>query len=346
MDHGAPSGVPAVFVTRGSRGESVHAVAACVADAGGRLALALGDIETPVYLRSAAKPFIAAEVVASGAVARFGFSSRELAVIAASHNAEPFHVAAVRSILSKIGLDESALRCGVHAPLYEPAARALAASGHVPGAIHNNCSGKHAGILAECVHLGLDTAGYLAAGHPVQQRILAFCARVLEEPLQTLPIAVDGCGIPVFATSLRRAARAFARLGALEKLAVDDARALGAVRDAMAAEPAFVAGTGRFDSALIGATEGRVVGKGGAEGVHGDALGREGLGLVVKVIDGNRRATPPAVLALLDKIGALEPAELAALSAFARPDVRNVAGDVVGAIAARVPDTKVYGSAS
>ena len=339
MDHGAPSGVPAVFVTRGSRVESVHAVAACVADAGGRLALALGDIETPVYLRSAAKPFIAAEVVASGAVARFGFSSRELAVIAASHNAEPFHVAAVRSILSKIGLDESALRCGVHAPLYEPAARALAASGHVPGAIHNNCSGKHAGILAECVHLGLDTAGYLAAGHPVQQRILAFCARVLEEPLQTLPIAVDGCGIPVFATQLRSAALAFARLATLEGIADADARALERVRGAMLSHPDYVAGTGRFDTALMNAARGSVVCKAGAEGVHGSALLPLGVGFVAKVADGARRAAPPAVLATLRKLGALDDPALEQLAAFARPEVYNVAGRTVGHIEARLPDT-------
>lgn len=334
---GAPAGVPAVFVTRGRRIESVHAVAACASDSSGRVALAFGDIDVPIYLRSAAKPFIAAEVVASGAARQFDLRPQELAVIAASHNGEAFHVDAVRAILAKIGLDESALQCGAHAPLYEPAAAELAASGAKAGPIYNNCSGKHAGILAECVHLGCDVTTYLQPEHPVQQRILAFCARLLDVEPGSLPIGIDGCGIPVFATPLRSAAQAFARMATLHGVSEADARALSAVRDAMVSYPEYVAGTGRFDSALIAHTGGRVIGKGGAEGVHGDAMPNEGLGLVLKVVDGNRRGTPPATVALLERLGALTADSRGALERFARPDVRNVAGNVVGAVTARIP---------
>jgi L-asparaginase II len=323
-----------VNVIRGTLVESVHAIAACAVDAAGRTALACGDVDVPIYVRSAAKPFIAAEIVASGAAQRFGFGDRELAVIAASHSGEPFHVECVREILTRIGLPESALQCGPHPPAYEAAAAALAASGARPSAIHNNCSGKHAGILAMCVHLGFDPGGYLGPEHPVQRRILGFCARMVDEDVARLPIGVDGCGIPVFATPLRNVARAYARLATLEGLAADDAAALERVRAAMAAQPRYVAGTGRLDTALMEATGGRIICKAGAEGVHGDALRREGLGLALKVVDGARRAAAPAVIALLEELGALEPGEAEQLREFAVPGVLNVAGRAVGRIEA------------
>lgn len=331
-------GVPYVAVTRGPLVESVHAVAACATDDAGAVALAVGDVDAPLYLRSTAKPFIAAEIVRSGTARRFGLDGREIAVIAASHGGEPFHVAAVGGILAKIGLGPEALQCGAHPPSYGPAAAALAAAGIAPSALHNNCSGKHAGMLAMCLHLGADPAIYLAAQHPVQRRILAFCARLCEEPLEGLVVGTDGCGMPVFATSLRHAARAFARFATLRGLPGADAAALGAVRDAMSAHPDYVAGSGRFDSALIERTRGRIVGKAGAEGVHGDALRDQGLGLALKVIDGNKRAVPPAVMALLGELGALEDSEGAALANFTQATVADVAGRPVGTIAAR-PDT-------
>ena len=327
-----PSGVPLIEVTRGPLVESVHSVAACVADVRGDVKFSLGDIEAPIYLRSAAKPFIAAAIVQAGTAERFGFDARELAVITASHDGEPFHVTAVRSILGKIGLDESALRCGASLP-------SAGAEGAEPSPLYNNCSGKHAGILALCVHLCLDTAGYLNADHPAQQLILEFCGRMTGDAPENFLLGVDGCGIPVFATSLRRAARAFARFATLEGIPAADARALRIVRDAMIAEPLYVGGTKRFDSALIAATAGRVVAKGGAEGVHADALVPQGLGLVLKVVDGNRRATPPAALALLGELRSFSASESAALERFVRPEVFNVAGRVVGVLRARIPDT-------
>jgi L-asparaginase II len=327
-----PSGVPLIEVTRGPLVESVHAVACCATDVRGDVRFSLGDIEAPVYLRSAAKPFIAAAIVEAGTADRFGFNARELAVITASHDGEPFHVEAVRSILGKIGLDESALLCGASVPASD-------AQGVEPSPLYNNCSGKHAGILALCVHLCLDTASYLNAEHPAQQLILAFCARMTGDAPENFLLGVDGCGIPVFATSLRRAARAFARFATLEDIPPADARALRTVRDAMIAAPLYVGGTKRFDSALIAATHGSVVAKGGAEGVHADALLPQGLGLVLKVVDGNRRATPPAALSLLGELRSFSPSESAALERFVRPEVHNVAGRVVGVLRARIPDT-------
>ena len=331
-------GVPFVDVIRGDLVESVHAVAACASDAAGNALLAYGDVDTPVFLRSTAKPFIAASLVADGTAARFGFESAELAVIAASHGGESFHVAAVRSILGKIGLGPEALQCGTHAPYFEPAAAVLAAGGEAPSALHSNCSGKHAGILASCVAHGDDVTTYRAASHPVQRRILAFCARLTAETPGALPLGIDGCGIPVFATSLRRAARAFSRFArpddAASALAPGDARALAAVWKAMAACPAYVGGTGRFDSALIERTGGRIVGKSGAEGVHGAGARDGGFGIALKVIDGGARAVAPATMRLLAELGAIGGSERAALESFERPLLRNVAGTVVGRLVA------------
>ena len=166
--------------------------------------------------------------------------------MAASHNGEPFHVNAVRSILAKIGLPESALACGPHAP-YDPAsASALARDGIAFSAIHNNCSGKHAGILALCQLLGADAASYLEIGNPAERHVLALCARLCGQPVDGLQLGIDGCGIPVFATPLRNAALAFSRLATLEGLDERDARALRVVRDAMVAFPQYVAGTGEL----------------------------------------------------------------------------------------------------
>jgi len=331
-DAQVPSGVPFAAVSRGELVESVHDVAACAVDSAGAVRLALGDIDVPIYLRSAAKPFIAAAIVASGAADRFGFDDRELAVISASHNGEPFHVECVRGILQKIGRNESDLLCGAHAPTYELAARALVAGGTPFTAIHNNCSGKHAGILALCAVLGADHTTYLEPSNPAQRAILAFCVRMTGDDPDLWPLAVDGCGIPVFATPLRHAALAFARLATLQGIWESDAAALSRVRAAVQAQPAYLAGTGRFDTDLIVATTGSVVGKAGAEGIHCDALLRSGVGLAVKVIDGNRRATAPATIALLDELGAFSQESRSALAAHANPVVRNVAGRKVGSI--------------
>jgi L-asparaginase II len=328
------AGVPFVGVTRGERLESIHAVAACAADAAGNILLALGSIDEPVFLRSSAKPFITAAGVRAGTVERFGFEARELCVMSASHNGEPFHVDAVRGILAKIGATVNDLQCGTHAPSYAPAAAALAARGEAASALHNNCSGKHAGILALARVLGAPLEGYLDPQHPAQRAILTFCERVSDDVFTSATLGVDGCGIPVYATSLRNAARSFARLASLEALEPDDAAALARVRAAIVAEPEYIGGTRRFDTDLIRAGNGRIVAKGGAEAVHASALLDGGIGLVLKVIDGAPRAAPPAAVALLRQLGALDDAQLQLLAAYARAGVTNHAGTPVGEVAA------------
>ncbi len=328
----ALDGDPLVEVTRGDITESVHRVAACAVDRRGDVVFAMGAIDVPVYLRSTAKPFIAAAAVREGVVERFGFEPREVALMAASHNGEPFHVAAVRSMLRKIGLPETALACGAHPP-YDPAsAEALAREGVDFSPIHNNCSGKHAGILALCTVLGADAAGYREPNNPAQQRILGLCARACGQSVEELPLGIDGCGIPVFATPLRNAARAFARFGALDGFDARDAAALQVVRDAMIAYPQYVAGTGEFDTALMRAGAGRIAAKSGAEGVHGLADIAGGTGLALKVIDGAARACAPATMALVRRLQLLDTAALEELERFAHVPLHNRAGRLVGSI--------------
>jgi L-asparaginase II len=328
------SGVPLVGVRRGPRLESVHAVAACACDVDGRLLLALGSIDEPVFMRSAAKPFIAAAGVGAGTLERFGFDDRELAVMTASHNGEAFHLDAVRAILEKIGATVDDLRCGAHAPSFAPAAAMLSAAGERPTALHNNCSGKHAGILALARMLNAPLEGYLEIEHPAQRAVLAFCERVNDDTFSADVLAIDGCGIPTYATSLRNAARSFARLATLAELDDTDAAALARVRGAMVAEPDYVAGTKRFDTDLIRAGNGRIVAKVGAEAVHATALLDGGVGLVLKVIDGAQRAVAPAALALLRGIDALDDDQMVQLGPHARASIRNRAGTIVGEIAA------------
>ncbi len=322
---------PLAVLERGGRAESVHRGTVAVADRGGRLRYVAGDPALPLYLRSACKPLQALPLVEDGGLERFELTDAELAVICASHAAEPVHLDAVRSILSKIGLDPPALRCGPHVPHDPATAAALARAGRAPEAIHSNCSGKHAGMLASCRLHGWPTETYLEPGHPLQRRIAAiiaeFCAS--SEPL---PQATDGCGVPTFHANVGQLAQAFARLADPAELAPPRAAAIRRIGDAMAAHPVMVSGTGRLATSLMEVLGARLFCKGGAEGGFGVALRSRGLGIAVKIEDGNARAMGPIVVEVLRQLGAAGPADTAALAAHARPVVLNTRGEVVGAI--------------
>ncbi len=327
-----PDGPPFIEVRRGPLVESVHCVAALAIDARGRELLSVGTVDVPIYLRSAAKPFIAATALMAGVAGRFGLEQREIAVMAASHSGEPFHVDAVRSILRKIGLDESALQCGADYPYDDAEREGLQAQGVPRARVFHNCSGKHAGILALSRAIGADPGTYMERENPAQQRILAFCAEMSGDRFGDGNLAVDGCGIPVYATTLRHAAQSYLRLATLDGVSAEAADALRTVRDAMIAYPEYMSGTGDFDAELIRAYDGALVCKGGAEGVHATALIDGEAALVVKIIDGNERARPPAAIEALRSMEMMDDAQYDSLIRFARPPVKNRAGRVVGEI--------------
>lgn len=203
-----------VHVTRGALVECVHRGHLAVADASGRLVRAAGEPQYVTYARSSAKPLQAVPVVASGAADRFGLTAPELALLCASHSGEPMHVQAVLRMLAKIGEDESALRCGAHPPYHKPSAAAIRQAGAAPTPVHNNCSGKHTGMLALAKQLGAPTDGYMRPDHPVQQAMLRAVAAFAGVSPEDVVLGTDGCGVPVFGLPLASLAAAYARLGA------------------------------------------------------------------------------------------------------------------------------------
>ena len=320
----------AVVVRRGERVESEHRVAYAVADAAGRLLEAAGDVDRAVFPRSAIKPLQALALVESGAADRFAVSEQELALACASHSGEPEHVALVRAWLARLGLDALALECGAHPPLHAESAQRLAAEGRSPERVHNNCSGKHAGMITVARHLGAPIAGYRRADHPVQRLIAdILCAMT---GLAELPApAIDGCGVPTWPIPLGRLAAALARFSDPDLLPATRADACGRLRAAMLAHPHLVAGTDRPCTEIVTMAP-RILVKTGAEGVYAACLLEQRLGLALKVEDGAARAAPVALLALLEALGVLDGEAAAALAARLRPELRNHAGVVVGRI--------------
>ena len=297
---GLPEDFPVAAVRRGELVESVHRGRLAVCDSEGGVLEAYGDPEAYVYLRSSAKPFQALPLVLSGTADAFGLTDEELAIACASHNAEEPHLAAVRSILDKAGLDESDLQSGAHPPKYGPAAAELARRGEEPRPVHGNCSGKHAGMLAVCVHEGYETLSYRDPGHPLQRRILGLIAEVCGVQEDEVLVAGDNCGVPAFALPLQSFATGLARVVTGKGLGDEIGGAALRIRDAMRTHPFMVAGTGRLDTELMERT--RLLVKGGAEAVL--AVGDpEGWGMALKISDGSQRAVRPAALAALDRMG-------------------------------------------
>jgi L-asparaginase II len=318
-----------VEVARGAIVESRHAGAVAIADADGHLLLALGDVERPVFPRSAVKALQAIPLIESGGADALGLTDEEVAVACASHSGDDVHVAAVRSLLAKAQLDESFLACGAHWPVSERATRTLMQSGRRPQAIHNNCSGKHAGMLAAAVQLGLDPRGYERPEHPVQIKIRGIISETCGASLDSSHTAVDGCSVPTWSLPLGALARGFARLGTGQRLAPARARAAGRLRRACFSAPVLVAGEGRFDTVVMSGLAPLVFSKGGAEGVQCAALPELGLGIALKVDDGAKRGSERA---LAEVLTVLHPKARRILAGWLDGEVRNWRGLQVGRI--------------
>ena len=320
-----------VEVVRGTIVESRHAGAVAVADADGRVLLALGDVERPIFPRSAVKALQAIPLVESGTADAFGLGEDELAVACASHSGDRVHIAAVRSLLAKAGLDESHLACGAHWPVSETAMRELMRAGRRPQAIHNNCSGKHAGMLAASVHLGLDPRGYERPDHRLQVMIAGIISETCGVRLDRDCMGIDGCSVPTWSLPLGALAQGFARLGTGEGLATTRAGAAARLLRACFASPVLVAGEGRFDTIAMRALAPAIFVKGGAEGVHCAALPGLGLGVALKVDDGAKRGVERA---LSEVLTALLPEARSALADQLDGELLNWRGISVGRIAA------------
>ncbi|RVD09310.1 asparaginase, partial [Mesorhizobium sp. M2A.F.Ca.ET.029.05.1.1] len=277
-----------VEVTRGAVVESRHRGAVSVFDADGKAVWEIGDTDRPVFPRSAVKAIQALPLVESGAADAYGFGNRELALACASHSGEPAHVELARAMLARAGLDKTALECGAHWPNHE-ATLALARAGDVPSALHNNCSGKHAGFLCTCVHSGIAHQGYVKEGHAQQEMVRDAMQSVTGAAHNTGNSAIDGCSIPTYAVPLKNFAQGFARMATGRGFSPERAKAAKRLLSACMAEPFLVAGTGKADVALMQAAPGRIFVKTGAEGVYCAALPELGLGIALKCDDGAGR---------------------------------------------------------
>lgn len=320
-------------MARGSVIESRHRVHIAVVAGHGRLRAKSGEPALLTYARSAIKPIQALPLVEDGVADRFAFGEAELALCCASHNGEARHVETARAMLRTIGTDEEALACGAHVPMGSIAARALANTGRQPGRIHNNCSGKHAGMLALARYYGWPLAGYHLPEHPVQQRMLAEIARWSGVTAEDIPVAVDGCGVSTFALTLERLAAAFAALAAAARRGTE---APARIVQAMTRRPEYVAGTERLCTDLMRVARGRIFAKVGAEGVYLAGIPGAELAVAVKVEDGATRASEPALLATLKMLGLLSDDEMELLEKYAEPDVVNTRNERVGTIRAHI----------
>jgi L-asparaginase II len=340
---------PVFELTRGQIVESVHFGAAAVVDSTGRLLAWLGDPNLVTFMRSSAKPLQALSFIEHGGDQTFHLTSKEIAILCASHEGTDEHVEVVKGIQAKVGVTESDLLCGAHLLSHLPTVEAMRARGEVPTPNRNNCSGKHTGMLAYARMRGLPIADYINPEHPVQKAILGALSEMCGMDPQQVQIGTDGCSVPNFAIPLRNAALGFARLSDPRDLSQDRAAACRRITSAMMANPVMVRGAGRFDTRLMEVCTKRLVAKSGAEGymalgIMAGVLGAEspGLGIVFKVSDGDlsvrdatgnfrNRVRPAMALEILKQLGILSEKELEALSEFGpvRP-VTNVRKLVVG----------------
>lgn len=315
---------------RGGMVESRHSGAVAVSDPEGRLVLALGDVTRPVFPRSAVKAFQALPLLESGAADKLGLTDADIALAVSSHGGEPRHVEQAAAMLAKAGRDAGTLECGAHAPSFRPAAWALLRAGEEPSALHNNCSGKHAGFICLACASDRDPHHYIEAGHPVMREVMGAVNAMSGAALAGDGVGIDGCSIPTQAAPLAGVARGFARFGTGIHLGPERAKAAARIRRAAAAEPFLVAGTRRFCTEIMTIFGERVFVKTGAEGVFCAAFPELGYGIALKCDDGGTRAAELMMAGVIAKLLPLSDSEAEALRSFLEPVQKNWNGIEVG----------------
>ncbi|MCB1503742.1 MAG: asparaginase [Hyphomicrobiaceae bacterium] len=291
-----------IEVTRGPLVESFHTGSVAVVTADGTEVFTLGDVSRPVFPRSAIKAFQCLPLIETGTADRYGYGAPEIALACASHTGTERHAALAAKMLTDIGLDEDALGCGAHMPLGSSAQKQLLRAGREPSQLHNNCSGKHAGMLATAKYLGEPLDGYWLPSHPVQKRVHATLCDLTGLPLGDDLMGFDGCSLPNWAMPLTSMALLFARLVAFTGMGAERRRAVTRILESCWAEPELVAGPGRADTVVMRRLPGRIFMKTGAEGVYCGGFPEHGLGFALKIDDGTTRASAGAVMALVERV--------------------------------------------
>src|SRR5688572_29950527 len=339
--------VPLAHVYRGPYLESVHRGSIAVVDSHGTLLAFAGDPALRTCLRSAAKPFQAIPLLEYGGIEEYELTPEEIALTCASHGGEPMHVSTAAAMLRKGEFDEEDLLCGAHFPYDDKSASDLRASGEPPSPLHNNCSGKHAGMLLATQVMDVPGSRYIDPDHPIQVLMRSTLADFADLESDEIPMAVDGCGVPAFFLTLHRAALAYARLmaGAIERYAESGS----AVVEAMTGFPHYVAGNWSITTPLMAAFGGELLAKEGAEGFYAMALAPSlcgeltarlrlpddcALGVALKVDDGSmERGRNPVILRLLELLGVDLDAR-PELAPYRHWELRNHAGALVGDVRA------------
>jgi L-asparaginase II len=326
---------PLVEVTRGQHVECIHFGSVAVVNTHGELLYRAGDPNFLTFTRSTLKPFQAVPFLRGEGPARFGYTMREIALLCASHSGESMHTETVQAMLRKAGCEERHLRCGCHEPIYYSMLEQARPAGEHFNQLHHNCSGKHAGFLAYCVQHGHPLDRYLDPGQPLQQAVRESVAHFSGLSVSDLKIGTDGCSAPNYAMPLSRLALAYARLGQGERDPTYGS-ALGDLYQAMATHPELVSGTGRNDLAFMQTGRGDWVAKVGADGVQVIGVRSAGLGIAIKMADGNMRALYTAAVAVLQQLGLATAPEASPLAPWLRPQLKNYMGLPTGEVRAIV----------
>lgn len=322
--------VSLVDVTRSNVVESIHYGDVVVVDNKGNTLFQSGDSERLTFFRSSAKPIIAVASLASGIVEKFGLTLKEIATITSSHRGEEEHIKVIEGMMDKIGINRSTLLCGIREPNSKEAAKELTARGESPSELHCNCSGKHVGIIASVIAKGLPVEGYLSYEHMIGKYIEGVVSDFCGMKPQDIIKGIDGCGLTVYAIPLKNMAFSYANL-------VDESfkdykyeKSQNYVLRAMTSHPEMVAGNGHLDTELMRLTGDRLIGKSGAEGVYCAGIREKGIGIALKIADGNSRAVGPVILELLFRMGIINADELDKLKEFYNPSILNNRDERVG----------------
>lgn len=323
-----------VNVIRGTEVESTHRGSMVVVDSAGKVLDYIGDPDRAIFPRSALKFLQAIPLVESGAADAFSLTEKELALACASHNAEAFHVDSVNGWLDKLDLSGDDLECGPTLPLNEQAAHGLIASGETPTRVHQNCSGKHSGMLTLCRHMGWPTKGYSEYDHPSQQAWMKTMGEIMQQDLFSQPWEKDGCGLPALQMPMTSLALGLAKFTQIDQSASPRGQAMERILAAVKKYPEMIAGSGRCCTAVIQKTAGKVVVKTGAEAVYAGCVPSLGLGFALKIDDGATRGSEVALGALLHRLGVLDEEQAEQLGPWINPKIMNSQGKQTGKIMA------------
>ncbi|WP_339253039.1 asparaginase [Sporosarcina sp. FSL W8-0480] len=321
-----------VTVERGPLVESLHRGDIAIVNARGEVISSIGDIEKVIFARSSMKPLQSIPIIETGAADHFQFDDGDLALACASHNGEKQHTKRAELILSRLDLEVANLKCGTHPPMLQETYEELIKSGGDSTPIHNNCSGKHSGMLTTAKYMNESLDDYYKIEHPVQQRILSVISELTDVLVEDIQIGTDGCGVPVHGIPLRNLALGFARMADPSGLIESRQQSIGRVTAAMMNAPEMVGGTSRFCTDFMKHMGRKMFGKSGAEGVYCVGVPKAGIGIAVKIEDGNSRATNAVIMEILSQMNLIDEQEAKALERYHFPALLNVRKEKVGVL--------------